>query len=75
MNQQFIDQLAVCERYHISPSTLRRRVLDGTFPPPVKIGRLIRWNLTDLQANENSFSKNEIETVEDQGQEIFSGIN
>lgn len=32
----------------ISPSTFFRRVADGTFPPPVKLGHLARWPRSEL---------------------------
>ena len=33
-----------------SRSSFRRRVADGTIPPPVKIGGLSRWPLSELLA-------------------------
>ncbi|MCV2870221.1 DNA-binding protein [Defluviimonas sp. WL0002] len=33
-----------------SKSSFRRRVADGTIPPPVKIGGLSRWPLSELLA-------------------------
>ena len=33
-----------------SRSSFRRRVADGTIPPPIKIGGLSRWPLSELLA-------------------------
>ena len=35
-------------RLGISSSTIRRRVADGTVPPPVKLGALTRYKLSDI---------------------------
>ena len=32
-----------------SPRTVRRRVDDGTLPPPIKIGRLSKWRRLDIE--------------------------
>jgi predicted DNA-binding transcriptional regulator AlpA len=46
-----IEQLAAM--YQVNPRTIRRRVIDGTFPKPVKIGRSIRWNRADVELDLN----------------------
>ena len=52
MQNQFVNDIALCKRYGISKSSIRRRVQDGTLPPPVKIGNLKRWRLADLDSND-----------------------
>jgi predicted DNA-binding transcriptional regulator AlpA len=39
----------VAEMFKVNKRTIRRRVLVGEFPAPVKIGRSIRWRCTDLE--------------------------
>lgn len=33
----------------ISLRTIWRRLSDGTMPPPVRLGRLVRWRLADIR--------------------------
>jgi prophage regulatory protein len=33
-----------------SSSTLQRRVKDGSFPAPVKLGRVVAWRVGDVRA-------------------------
>lgn len=40
----------------ISPRSVRRRVDDGTFPPPIKIGRLSKWRRLDIENYQGSYS-------------------
>ena len=39
----------VVDCLQISKSTLTRRIDDGTFPPPFRIGRKLRWTATSIQ--------------------------
>ena len=39
----------VCKLIRISPATLNRRWTSGEFPPPVRIGRLLRWDVEEIQ--------------------------
>lgn len=41
---------AILGRYDFSRSTLERRVRDGTFPRPAKLGGLRMWSAADLEA-------------------------
>lgn len=34
----------------VDERTIRRRVSDGTIPPPLKLGRLSRWRRLDIEA-------------------------
>jgi predicted DNA-binding transcriptional regulator AlpA len=34
---------------HVDPRTVRRRVADGTFPQPIRIGRAVRWRRLDIE--------------------------
>lgn len=39
-----LDKKAICERLNISPRTIENMVKSGTFPPPVRVGRLVYWS-------------------------------
>ena len=39
----------VAALFSISPASVKRRVRDGTLPPPKKIGRLVTWNVGELR--------------------------
>ncbi len=43
----------VAALFQVNMRTIRRRVSDGTFPKPVKIGRSLRWNRADLELDLN----------------------
>ncbi|HEY1603028.1 MAG TPA: helix-turn-helix domain-containing protein [Pirellulales bacterium] len=42
------EEVAACLGIHIR--TVRRRVLDGTLPEPVQVGRSVRWRREDIEA-------------------------
>ena len=39
----------VAAMFNVDARTIRRRVADGTFPAPVKVGRSVRWRRSDLE--------------------------
>ena len=41
--------LELAEFLKVSESTVRRRVLDGGLPKPIKVGRVRRWDLKEIQ--------------------------
>lgn len=45
--QQFamlLDKATLCERLNISPRTIENMVKDGSFPPPVRVGKYVYWS-------------------------------
>jgi prophage regulatory protein len=55
MATKLLRKPAVLDRYPFSSSTLHRKVKDGTFPAPVKVGdRVVAWREADLIAWEES---------------------
>ena len=46
----FLDISAVACRYGIGRSTVARLFRKGAFPPPLRIGKVFRWKLADLEA-------------------------
>ena len=48
--QRLISARQVCELFNISVASLYRKVATGELPPPIKIGRMSRWRLSELQA-------------------------
>ena len=51
----FLALKQVCARLGISPRSVRRRVHDGTLPPPIKIGRAARWRRLDIENYRGSY--------------------
>lgn len=45
-----IDDKAVAEMFGISRPTVWRRVSDGEFPRPIKIGGSTRWRKDEMEA-------------------------
>jgi predicted DNA-binding transcriptional regulator AlpA len=41
----------------MSEKTIRRRVKDGTLPPPEKFGRLSRWRRLDIENHRGKYQK------------------
>ena len=39
-----LDKASVCSRLSLSPRTVENMVQDGTFPPPVRVGRKVYWS-------------------------------
>lgn len=39
-----LDKARVCELLSLSPRALEYMVRDGTFPPPVRVGRKVYWS-------------------------------
>jgi len=46
--EAMIDVREVADMFRCSPRTVYNRVADGSFPLPVKIGRLTRWDRAEL---------------------------
>jgi excisionase family DNA binding protein len=44
------DLFGVAARLVVSERTVERMVLAGKMPPPMKLGRLRRWRLADLES-------------------------
>ncbi len=49
-SNDFPDVRDLATEFHCSPSTIWRRVADGTFPKPIKIGGLTRWVRPEIAA-------------------------
>jgi prophage regulatory protein len=50
MATKFLRKLSVLDHIPFSESTLWRRVKDGSFPPPVRIGeRIVVWRESDIE--------------------------
>ena len=49
MGTQFLDTVGVADRLGVTPQTLRRKRLTGDGPPYYKVGRSVRYSLTDLE--------------------------
>lgn len=41
--------IEVAERVRLNPMTVRRLSKSGDFPPPITLGRALRWNLADVE--------------------------
>jgi len=41
---ELLDKVRICERLNLSPRALEYLVQDGTFPPPVRVGRKVFWS-------------------------------
>lgn len=54
--QEFLALREVGAMLGISGRTVRRRVDDGTLPPPIKIGRLSKWRRLDIENYQGSYS-------------------
>ena len=50
MQKIMLDVREVSFRYLLSERTIYRRVQDGLFPKPRKLGSLNRWHIDDLTA-------------------------
>jgi predicted DNA-binding transcriptional regulator AlpA len=48
--KQVAGMLGICER------SVRRRWYDGTFPPPQRFGRSIRWRRLDIENMKGDYS-------------------
>ena len=46
---EFLTIRQVVDMTGLSEKTVRRRVSDGTLPPPMKIGRASRWRRLDIE--------------------------
>ncbi|MFD1157908.1 helix-turn-helix transcriptional regulator [Roseovarius aestuarii] len=47
---QLGDVKEVADVCQCSPSTVWRRVADGTIPKPIKIGGMTRWSMSEIAA-------------------------
>jgi len=52
----FIDVKQVAALLSVSVRTVRRRWYDGTLPPPIKMGRAIRWRLLDIENYQGNYN-------------------
>lgn len=41
---ELLDKASLCERLNISPRTIENMVKDGSFPPPVRVGKYVYWS-------------------------------
>lgn len=48
--ERLISDKQAADLFGCSRATFWRRVGDGTFPPPVKVGGLTRWSKTEIEA-------------------------
>ncbi|MYH30933.1 MAG: helix-turn-helix domain-containing protein [Acidobacteria bacterium] len=48
MPERLLTTSDVCERLQIGRTALHFGSRDGTFPPPIKIGRASRWRESDI---------------------------
>lgn len=58
----FISIKQVAALLSISTRTVRRRWYDGTLPPPVKVGRAVRWRLLDIENFQGNYDGEHQET-------------
>ncbi len=49
-SKKFPDVRDLAAEFNCNPSTIWRRVADGTFPKPIKIGGLTRWVPEEIDA-------------------------
>jgi len=56
MKPVLIDIKHVAELLSVSIRTVRRRWYDGTLPPPIKVGRAIRWRLLDIENYQGNYN-------------------
>ena len=45
---ELLDVKQVADLLHCSARTVQRHVGDGLIPPPVRIGRLVRWRAAEI---------------------------
>ena len=56
--QRWLTVIDVCERYHITRSTVYRYVKDGTLPPPIKLSaHSVRWNIEQLDQHDKQLNE------------------
>jgi len=46
---KLLDKATLCERLNISPRTVENMVKDGSFPPPVRVGKFVYWSEAAIQ--------------------------
>lgn len=49
MTEKLLRDIEAAEMLGCSQSTFWRRVKDGTFEQPIRIGRMVRWRLSDIE--------------------------
>lgn len=49
MQQIYFTIKDICETLKVDRSTIYRQVKAGKFPPPIKIGKLARWEQSTLE--------------------------
>lgn len=47
---KLLDKATLCERLNISPRTIENMVKDGSFPPPVRVGKFVYWSEVAIHA-------------------------
>ncbi|MCK2126563.1 helix-turn-helix domain-containing protein [Thauera aromatica] len=45
-----LDKATLCKRLNISPRTIENMVKDGSFPPPVRVGKYVYWTEASVQS-------------------------
>lgn len=50
MAEKLIRDIEAAEMLSVSQSTFWRRVKDGTVCQPLRIGRMVRWRVSDIEA-------------------------
>ena len=49
LSERCLTSREITDYLQISKSTLTRRIEDGTFPTPIRIGRQLRWTPSSIQ--------------------------
>lgn len=52
MSSPLLTLFEVADHYQVSPSTIQRLVRAGRLPPPLRVGRGLRFRPTDLEQAE-----------------------
>ncbi len=47
---ELLDKATLCGRLNISPRTIENMVKDGSFPPPVRVGKYVYWSEVAVRA-------------------------
>lgn len=47
---ELLDKTTLCERLNISARTIENMVKDGSFPPPVRLGKYVYWSEAAVRA-------------------------
>ncbi|WP_170696376.1 helix-turn-helix domain-containing protein [Ruegeria sp. HKCCE4150] len=55
-----VDTVRACETLSVSRTTLWRWVRDGRLAAPLRIGKMLRWRLDELEAHVEKLSEERI---------------